>query len=214
MGSIDFLEAFLAGNPITAPLVIAAKAGEELSGKKAKAEEEAAAPAASPTSAAPPPPQAGTPASSTPNLPAQQPVPPGGASGASLPALLETLIKLQTQEAKATREAQAAEAQAARAYYPEKARIDIETYRQQADIAAQAGMEKMRENTARQIELQTIDAWQKITQAQINRDTAMGLGMMNLAYAAGVPNPNVLQAGASLAGQGRSGFGMPTSVIS
>jgi hypothetical protein len=213
MNSTDFLESILAGNPITAPLVLASKLGQTALGGKPQAEPKAKPPASgSPSSPAPG--QPGVPASTTPDLPTQQPVPPGGASGADLPALIEALVKLQAQEAQATRAAQQAEAQAAREYYPEKARIDIETYRQQADIAAQAGMEKMRENTARQIELQTIDAWQKITQAQINRDTAMGLGMMNLAYAAGVPNPNVLQAGASLAGQGRSGFGMPSSVIS
>jgi|DEB0MinimDraft_3_1074331.scaffolds.fasta_scaffold01186_6 hypothetical protein len=214
MKNVDFLEAFLATNPITAPLVIASKVAEAASGKGGREEEQrtASSPpvAPAPTGASP----SGGPASNTPDLPTQQPIPPGGASGADLPALIEALMKLQSQEAQATRAAQAAEAAAAREYYPEKARIDIETYRQQADIAAQAGMEKMRENTARQIELQTIDAWQKITQAQINRDTAMGLGMMNLAYAAGVPNPNVLQASASLAGQGRSGFGMPSSVIS
>ena len=135
-------------------------------------------------------------------LPVQQPIPPGGVSGAGLPALIETLIKLQTQEAEAARE-----------YYPEKARIDLETYRQQAEIAERAGMDKMREKTARDVELQTITAWQNITQAQINRDTTMGLGMMNLAYAAGLPNPNVLKAGASLVGQGRAGFGTPTSTI-
>lgn len=217
MNGTDFLETILAGNPITAPLVVASKVREGLSGKTPKTSTTAAEPKA------PAPKPEG--ASTTPDLPTQQPIPPGGASGAGLPQILETLIRLQTQEAAANRQAQREEAQRAREaqerqvelareYYPVQAQIDVETYRKQADIAQQIGMEKMRENTARQIELQTINAWQNITQAQINRDTAMGLGMMNLAYAAGVPNPNVLQAGASLVGQGRAGFGTPSSTIS
>ena len=201
MNPNEYLESVLATNPVTAPFFIASKI---IQGKKDEKGDKGGP--SQPPSGEPPagktPPASTTTESSTDNSPKQQPVPPGGASGAGLPALLETLIKLQTQEA-----------EAARKYYPEKARIDIETYRQQADIAERAGMEKMREKTARDIELQTINAWQNITQAQINRDTAMGLGMMNLAYAAGVPNPNVLQAGASLAGQGRAGFGVPFSYL-
>lgn len=148
-------------------------------------------------------PPAPAPVPTTPDLPTQQPVPPGGVSGADLTAFLEKLIALQ-----------AAEAAAARKFYPEKSQIDLETYRQQAQIAEQAGLEKMRQKTARDIELQTISAWQNIAQAQINRDAAMGLGMMQLAYTSGMPNPNILQAGASLAGQGRSSFGSPSSLIS
>ena len=196
MNPTDFLESILAGNPLTAPIVIA---GKVMQGKK---DEKGDKGGSSQPSSGESSQGTSVPASTQPDLPTQQPVPPGGASGAGLPDVLETLIKLQTQEAEAARE-----------YYPEKARIDLETYRQQAEIAERAGMDKMREKTARDVELQTITAWQNITQAQINRDTAMGLGMMNLAYAAGVPNPNVLQAGASLVGQGRAGFGTPTSTI-
>lgn len=203
MNPTDFLESILAGSPLTAPIVLAGKVVQAAGGNAAKKEEEDKARQQPPSGNAPAQPSTPPPASTKPDLPTQQPIPPGGASGAGLPALIETLIKLQTQEAEAARE-----------YYPEKARIDLETYRQQAEIAERAGMEKMREKTARDIELQTINAWQNITQAQINRDTAMGLGMMNLAYAAGVPNPNVLQAGAALVGQGRSGFGVPSSTIS
>lgn len=198
MNPTDFLESILVSNPLTAPIVIASKV---MQGKK---EDEGGA--SRPPSSQPPadqnPPRPADTGSNTPSLPTQQPIPPGGVSGAGLPALLETLIKLQTQEAEAARE-----------YYPEKARIDLETYRQQAEIAERAGMEKMREKTARDIELQTIGAWQNITQAQINRDTAMGLGMMQLAYTAGMPNPNILQGAASLAAQARAGFGTPTSTI-
>ncbi len=218
MNGVDFLESILAGNPITAPLIVASKVREGMAAKPPKTPETQA-----PATQAPVPKPSGE--STTPDLPTQQPVPPGGASGAGLPGILETLIRLQTQEAQATREAQRKEAEAireaqlreaqlAREYYPEKARIDIETYRQQADIASQAGMEKMRESTARQIELQTINAWQNITQAQINRDTAIGLGLMNLGYRGASVNPDVLQAGAAVAGQGRAGFGVPSSTIS
>jgi hypothetical protein len=195
----DFLDAVLAGNPLTAPFVIATKASEAFGGQGKKKEEQAAP--KPPSGQAPPPPPT-PPASTTPDLPAQQPVPPGGASGASLPALLEAIIKLQEQEA-----------QRAREYYPEKARIDLETYRQQADIAERAGLEKMREKTARDLELQTIAAWQNITQAQLQRDTAMGLGMMNLAYQSGMPNSNILQASAALAQQGSASFAPVKSVI-
>jgi hypothetical protein len=74
-------------------------------------------------------------------------------------------------------------------------------------------MEQTRELTRRQIENSVISAWQGITQAQINADALIAQGMMNLAYSAGVPNPNVLQAGASLAAQGAAGFSAPKSQI-
>ena len=196
MNPTDFLESILAGNPLIAPIAIASKV---MQGKKDEKGDKGG-------SSQPPSGESsqGTsvPASTQPDLPTQQPVPPGGASGAGLPDVLETLIKIHTQEAEAARE-----------YYPEKARIDLEIYRQQAEIAERAGMEKMREKTARDIELQTIGAWQNITQAQINRDTAMGLGMMQLAFTAGMPNPNILKGAASLAAQARAGFGTPTSTI-
>lgn len=209
MNGVDFLESVLAGNPLTAPFVLASKLGG-LGGKSDKKDARPEAPKPPSTQGGGNPAEGGA---GTPDLPTQQPVPPGGASGASLPAILETLIKLQTQEAQATRAAQIEEAQRAREFYPEKAQIDIETYRQQAQVAEQSALERMRSKTARDIELQTIDAWQKITQAQINKDAMIGLGMMNLAYTAGMPNPNVLQAGASFASQGRAGFGTPISII-
>jgi hypothetical protein len=210
MNGVEFLESVLAGNPLTAPLVLASKLGG-LGGKSDKkdAKPEAPKPPSTPVGGGRPAEEG----AGTPDLPTQQPIPPGGASGASLPAILETLIKLQTQEAQATRAAQIEEARRAREFYPEKAQIDIETYRQQAQVAEQSALERMRAKTARDIELQTIDAWQKITQAQINKDAMIGLGMMNLAYTAGMPNPNVLQAGASFASQGRAGFGTPISII-
>lgn len=98
--------------------------------------------------------------------------------------------------------------------YAQRAAIDLDTYKRQQELARQAGMEQTRELTRRKIESDTIMAWKGITEAQINRDATLGLGMMQLAYTAGMPNPNVLQGGAALAGQGRASFGTPSSTIS
>lgn len=200
MNPQDFLESVLAGNPLTLPLLLAKQA---LSGDKEPKGTKKDEPAARTAPASAPTPVPSEPASTTPDLPTQQPVPPGGLASGDLIAIIRELEKIKQQEAAAARE-----------FYPEKAQIDLETYKQQVALAEQAGLEKMRQKTARDIELQTINAWQGITQAQINRDAMLGLGMMNLAYTAGMPNPNVLQGGASLAGQGRASFGTPTSVIS
>lgn len=91
----------------------------------------------------------------------------------------------------------------------------IRTQNKLEQIAAyQRGqMEQTRELTRRQIESDTIKAWQGITQAEINRDTAMGLGMMQIAYQSGMPNPNTLSAAANFAAQGRAGFTAPKSPI-
>lgn len=138
----------------------------------------------------------------TPDLPAKQELPTGSVSGGGLTSLLGALIEAQKEEARQARE-----------YYPEKAAIDLETYKQQLQLAEAAGLEKMREKTSRDIELQTIAAWQGVTQAQIQRDAAMGLGMMNLAYQSGMPNSALLQSAAALATAGGQGFGTPASVL-
>jgi len=200
MNPTDFLESVLAGNPLTAPIVLIRKAVEGSRDATDKKKEEQKQQL--PTGGGPRIPESST-QSTTPDLPTQQPIPPGGASGAALPAILEKIIALQAQEAAAARE-----------FYPEKAQIDLETYRQQAEIAEQAGLEKMLRKTERDVQLGTIDAWQKVTQAQLNRDAMLGLGMMQIAYTSGMPNPNILQGAASLAGQGRSSFGTPISLIS
>jgi hypothetical protein len=98
--------------------------------------------------------------------------------------------------------------------YAERAAIDQANWERSQELNRIAGMEQTRELTRRKIEGDTIAAWRGITEAQINRDATLGLGMMQLAYTAGMPNPNVLQGGASLAGQGRSSFGTPSSTIS
>ena len=98
--------------------------------------------------------------------------------------------------------------------YADRASIDQANWERSQELNRIAGMEQTRELTRRKIEGDTIAAWRGITEAQINRDATLGLGMMQLAYTAGMPNPNVLQGGASLAGQGRSSFGTPSSTIS
>jgi len=100
------------------------------------------------------------------------------------------------------------------AFYAQRAAIDQANYERMQELGRIAGMEQTRELTRRKIEGDTIAAWRGITEAQINRDATLGLGMMQLAYTAGMPNPNVLQGGASLAGQGRASFGTPSSTIS
>ena len=98
--------------------------------------------------------------------------------------------------------------------YAERAAIDQANWARQQALAQSAGMEQTEALTRRKIEGDVIGAWRGITEAQINADSRIAQGMMNLAYAAGVPNPNVLQAGASLAGQGAAGFTAPKSTIS
>ena len=83
----------------------------------------------------------------------------------------------------------------------------------EAQVLQQGAMEKTQEVTRREIEKQTIQAWQGITQAEINRDTAMGLGMMSLAYGTALPNPKVMQAAANFVTAGQAGFTAPKSVI-
>jgi hypothetical protein len=92
---------------------------------------------------------------------------------------------------------------------------DIRTENKLTQIAAyqQGAMNQTRELTRRQIESDTIKAWQGITQAEINRDTAIGLGMMQIAYQSGMPNPNQLTAAANFVAQGRGAFTAPKSPI-
>jgi len=102
--------------------------------------------------------------------------------------------------------------------------LDPELFRQRQEAQTQAkiaearvfgegAMDRTREVTRREVEKQTISAWQGITQAEINRDTAMGLGMMSLAYGTALPNPKVMQAAASMVQQGGAGFKAPQSLI-
>ena len=194
----DFLELVLAStNPVTGAL----KLGEILlKGQKAPGGPESGG--AAQTTQQDSVTQTPAPDAGTPDLPVKQDLPTGGVSGGDITALLGALIQAQKEEAAQARE-----------YYPQKAAIDLETYKQQLQLAEAAGLEKMREKTSRDIELQTIAAWQGVTQAQIQRDAAMGLGMMNLAYQSGMPNSALLQSAAQLATAGGQGFGTPASVL-
>lgn len=100
------------------------------------------------------------------------------------------------------------------ALYAQRASIDQANWERQQELSRIAGIEQSRELTRRKIEGDVIGAWQGITQAQINADALIAQGMMNLAYTAGMPNPNVLQAGANFAQQGAAGFTAPKSTIS
>jgi len=80
--------------------------------------------------------------------------------------------------------------------YASRAAVDQANWERSQELNRIAGMEQTRELTRRKIEGDTIAAWRGITEAQINRDATLGLGMMQLAYTAGMPNPNVLQGGA------------------
>ena len=169
-------------------------------------------PQADPT-ATPPPSTANTPAPGT-------QAPPSQAStvdqNAALLALLERLAgrSADLSQAELNQRSELYDRILDPGLYGERAAIDLANYERQAELSRQAGMEQTRELTRRKIESDTINAWKGITEAQIDANAKIGLGMMNLAYAAGVPNPNVLTGGAALAGQGRAGFGTPTSVIS
>lgn len=70
----------------------------------------------------------------------------------------------------------------------------------------QAGIQKTREMTARQIELENIKSWKDITTAQINRDSAMGLGLAEIAFRGTQANPGVLTALAPFAQVGAQAF--------
>jgi hypothetical protein len=100
------------------------------------------------------------------------------------------------------------------ALYAQRAAIDQANWERQQELSRIAAAEQSRELTRRKIEGDVIGAWQGITQAQINADALIAKGLMDLAYTSGMPNPNVLQAGASFAQQGAAGFDTPRSTIS
>jgi hypothetical protein len=98
--------------------------------------------------------------------------------------------------------------------YAQRAAVDQANWERSQELNRIAGMEQTRELTRRQIENSVIAAWQGITEAQLKADAMIAQGMMNLAYTAGMPNPNVLQAGANFAQQGAAAFTAPRSTIS
>lgn len=135
---------------------------------------------------------------------------------------LKVLIDLiRNQQAETNRSNQAQEASETSLI---NAAIDPRLIAQRQDIFTQAkiaeaealqrgAMEKMEEKTRRDVELGTISAWQGITQAEINKDTALGLGMMSIAYSTGIPQPALMQSAANIVQQGRASYGTPQSVL-
>ena len=93
-----------------------------------------------------------------------------------------------------------------RKFYPKKLEYDYQYYKKQADIAGSQAFRLSQEKSFRDIEQTTIAAWQKITEATINRDTQLAQGMMNLSATLGMPNPNVLTALAPYSQQATAAF--------
>ena len=93
-----------------------------------------------------------------------------------------------------------------RKFYPKKLEYDYQYYKKQADIAGSQAFRLSQEKSFRDIEQSTIAAWQKITEATINRDTQLAQGMMNLSATLGMPNPNVLTALAPYSQQATAAF--------
>lgn len=113
------------------------------------------------------------------------PIPPptGNQDFGQLAALIRLAEESKRREAKESRE-----------FYPQRTEIDFADFQRREAIARANTLERQRERTSRETELATINAWQKITEANINRDTQLAYGMMNLSATLGMPNPNVLTA--------------------
>lgn len=185
------VDVFLGSNPLTVLPYLMYK-GMTGGSQAAPKPKPPAAPPARRSSGAdgmpPPPPEPGffDEEQGTVQLPPALPTPGGNAQVGGLVGVLERLIQQQEKEAAESRR-----------FYPERSKIDFEYYKKREQIALQNALARMEEKTYRDTELQTIQAWQGITQAQIQKDTALALGMLNLSATMGMPNANVL---ASLAG--------------
>ena len=197
------LEGSLLLNPITAPLVILGELGKDRKTPAEKTTETTRVEA--PT--APVAPTAPRPGGYLdPNFdytPNTLPLPTGGVD---LNTLLPSLIESQGRSFERREEA-------AREFYPERTQIDLDAWKQRESIARENALERMREKTKRDKELKVIDAWTAVTQSEIQRDTAMGLGMMNLSATLGMPNPNVLNASANAIAAGAKGFSAGPSKV-
>ena len=194
------LEGSLLVNPITAPLVILGQLGKD---RKTPAANKPETPK---TPEAPEAPRSGPGGYIDPNTdytPERLPLPTGGVDlNTLLPYLIETQGKSYERREEAARE-----------FYPERTEIDLEAWKAREAIARQNALERMREKTKRDKELKVIDAWTTVTQSEIQRDTAMGLGMMNLSATLGMPNPNVLNASANAIAAGAKGFSAGPSKV-
>ena len=98
------------------------------------------------------------------------------------------------------------QAEESRKFYPKRLEYDYQDYKRKADIAGSQAFRLSQEKSFRDIEQTTIAAWQKITEATINRDTQLAQGMMNLSATLGMPNPNVLTALAPYSQQATAAF--------
>lgn len=194
--AMNILDAVLFSNPYTGLPYLIYKGAQGVQGARQEPRKPAAprpTPRQQPASAGdtmpPPPPEPGWfegDQGGSIQLPPPINPPPGNSQVGSLGGILERIIQKQEKEAKEARE-----------FYPERSKIDYEYWKKREQIALQNALARMEEKTYRDTELQTIQAWQGITQAQIQKDTALALGMLNLSATMGMPNANVL---ASLAG--------------
>ena len=194
------LKGTLLTNPLTAPFVILGELGKD---RKTPAANKPETPK---TPEAPKAPRSGPGGYIDPNTdytPERLPLPTGGVD---LNTLLPYLIESQAKSFERREEA-------AREFYPERTEIDLEAWKAREAIARQNALERMREKTKRDKELKVIDAWTTVTQSEIQRDTAMGLGMMNLSATLGMPNPNVLNASANAIAAGAKGFSAGPSKV-
>lgn len=147
--------------------------------------------------------ESGLPAGSVPPPPPVLPPPdgnntPGDLGGSST---ADQLALLKYAEEMARRQSEES-----RKFYPKKLEYDYQYYKKQADIAGSQAFRLSQEKTFRDTERDTILAWQKITEATINRDTQLAYGMMNLSATLGMPNPNVLTALAPYSQQATAAF--------
>jgi len=207
----ELLEGALRGalltNPITAPLVFFEKLGGGATTPAAKKPETPKAETPQ-TPEAPEAPgqgqgEGGYANRETDYTPEQLPLPTGGVD---LNTLLPYIIESQSKSYERREEA-------ARKFYPERTEIDLEAWKAREAIARQNALERMREKTKRDKELKVIDAWTTVTQAEIQRETAIGLGMMNLSATLGMPNPNVMSAAAPFVQAGAAAFKQPGAVF-
>lgn len=198
----ELLEGALRGalltNPLTSPFVLFGELGKGGTTPAAKKQEPPKAETPQ-TPEAPEAPGQGSGGYADPGTdytPEQLPLPTGGVD---LNTLLPYIIESQGKSFERREEA-------ARKFYPERTEIDLEAWKAREAIARQNALERMREKTKRDKELKVIDAWTAVTQSEIQRDTAMGLGMMNLSATLGMPNPNILSASANALSAGAQGF--------
>jgi hypothetical protein len=95
-----------------------------------------------------------------------------------------------------------------------KEKIDLETQAAitRVDAFTKNALQKQQEVSRREIEKQKIAAWQNITTAQINQETAVATSLAQLAYLSNQPNAGVLSAMAPYSAAASNAFGKITVV--